>query len=149
MTSLTRSFVPCSKPRSNLKRQSETHTVVVSMWKMKRTPAGITKHSPIKVLEKLWEVEKFGRELLNVIGVVHEQLPCLRNGVELAVGHVEAAALQLDVERCEGLHPDEVVEHARTVGVVSAIMELGYHAWSGNKENVGLEQGRPKLFLLL
>lgn len=34
------------------------------------------------------------------------------------------AALQLDVQGREGLHADEVVHHARCIGIVGAIMEL-------------------------
>lgn len=33
------------------------------------------------------------------------------------------SALQLDVQRREGLHPDQIVHHPGSVGVVGAIME--------------------------
>lgn len=46
--------------------------------------------------------------------------------MELPVGHVEASALQLNVQRGEGFHAQQIVEHARRIGVVSAVVELGY-----------------------
>lgn len=33
------------------------------------------------------------------------------------------SALQLDVQRGEGLHPDQIVHHAGSVGVVGAVVE--------------------------
>lgn len=41
------------------------------------------------VLKEFWEVEELWDELFDVVGVVHERLPCSRDGVELAVGTVE------------------------------------------------------------
>lgn len=43
----------------------------------------------ILVLKEFWEVEELRDELFDVIGVVHEGLPCRRDGVELTVGTVK------------------------------------------------------------
>lgn len=48
----------------------------------------------ILVLEEFWEVEKLRDELLDVVGVVHEGLPCCWDGVELSVCAVEPESSQ-------------------------------------------------------
>lgn len=63
-------------------------------------------HQLVHVFEKLWEVKELGYELLYIVGIVHEQLPCLGYGVELSVGHIEAPTLEVDVQRGEGLHAE-------------------------------------------
>ena len=45
--------------------------------------------------------------------------------MELAVGDVEAAGLQLDVQRGVRLQADQVVHDGRGVAVVCAVVELG------------------------
>lgn len=101
------------------------------------------------VLQKLREVEKLWDELLDIVWVVHERLPCRWDGMELTVGAVKPAmrrhggvnrqsrnikgigrnepsspsALQLDVQGGEGLYSDHVVHHSGCVRVVRAIMK--------------------------
>lgn len=52
------------------------------------------------------------------------------------------AALQLDVQRGEGLGPDHVVHHACSVGVVRAIVELVDHTRGVFKALVPVGRGR-------
>ena len=48
--------------------------------------------------------------------------------MELSVGNIEPAGLEVDVESGEGLDPDQVVKDHGRVGVVSAVMELCHNS---------------------
>ena len=45
--------------------------------------------------------------------------------MELSVGAVESTALEFNVQSCEGLHADQVMEDTSRVGVMGAIVKLG------------------------
>ena len=97
---------------------------------MKKTP-NYLQMAEIKVVgveKELWEIEELRDQLLDIIDVVVEVLPGLRHRMELTVGYVEATALQLNVQRREGLHAHQVVKDHRGVGVVRAVVKLGHRA---------------------
>src|SRR4051812_37381270 len=62
----------------------------------------------VHVEEELGQIEELGDELPHVAGVAIAVIPSSLDGLELAVGVVEFAALQGNVDGREGLEPDEI-----------------------------------------
>ncbi len=88
----------------------------------------MTEIKVVGVEKELREVEELRDQLLDIIDVVVEVLPRLWHRMELTVSYIEASALQLNVQRREGLHAHHVVKDHRRVGVVRAVVKLGHRA---------------------
>lgn len=68
---------------------------------------------------------------LDVVDVSVDVLPGLRDGVKLAVGHVEAAALQVHVQRREWFKADQEVQHLEVVQKKSnELQEIVYRTYA-------------------
>lgn len=80
---------------------------------------------PVHVDQKLWLAKELGYELFDVVRVVHEHAPRRVERVKLAVGHVETAALQLDVKRRKRFRSHQIMQNARCIRIVRAVVELG------------------------
>lgn len=53
----------------------------------------------ILVLKEFWEIKELRDELFDIVGVVHESLPCCRDGVELAVSTIKPESGQSGTEK--------------------------------------------------
>lgn len=82
----------------------------------------------VHVFQEFGKVEELGNQLFHIVRIVHEQLECLRNRMELTIGHIEAATLQFDVQRCERFDAQQVMQHTRRIRIVCAIMEFRYNS---------------------
>ena len=72
----------------------------------------------LAILEHLRKTKPLRGELLHVANRLVHRVPAPLDGEKEAIGYVEAAALEVQVQRCEGLHSDEVVEHVHFRAVV-------------------------------
>ena len=84
----------------------------------------VTEIEVVGVDQELGEVEELGNQLFDVVDIVVQVLPGLRDRMKLSICDVKPAALQLDVQRGERLHPDHVVQDHGRVWVVSSVVKL-------------------------